>query len=550
MAIEEGTSVVTVGKTTPIAPGQATSANSIPVVVASDQTPVPILDNLSAPSQVRDDLLGFPRVQTPLAIFDDTNLIDIDPHIWAIDEAKSGSARVTQVNHVLQQSAAEIMLTPGAANGNIASLITKQSFPYQTGRITSASFGVSMSRDKNAVIEFGMFDATDGYFLRIVGDDMYYVRRTSSGERPQDHLHGYTGVGANPESFVINSAVMESQPTRTDFGTTYTLISPPNSPTIMEEIVPRRYWNGDTLVGEDGEAIFGAADPSSTHKLSLINLVMVRIEFGWYGGTGSRVMFYVPVDANLPQGEKARTARWVIAHNLNCSDRITYPSLGNPTLPMQFRIRKTGTITANTYLRKYGSQISIDGGDYSKLAIFSKDSSKTSDEITNSTELLYKPILALRVKEQITNNQNESKRNLLRVFPLQMSMVSSHRAQFVLIKNPLTMQDAGSKDVTEFTSTGTLSAIETNDLDASSNAIASFTGGDQIASFFVGQEGADTVDLTDIFSFARQYLTRESTAPAGTAGDVLVIAVRPLDKPVSGQKYTLSSKATLTWGQR
>ena len=72
-SVEEGVSVISVGKTTPIPAGQATSANSLPVVVASDQSPIPILDNLSAPSQVRDDLLGIPRVQTPLAIFDDTN---------------------------------------------------------------------------------------------------------------------------------------------------------------------------------------------------------------------------------------------------------------------------------------------------------------------------------------------------------------------------------------------------------------------------------------------------------------------------------------------
>ena len=73
-SVEEGVSVISVGRTTPVPAGQNTAANSLPVVVASDQTPVPILDNLSAPSQVRDDLLGIPRVQTPLAIFDDTNL--------------------------------------------------------------------------------------------------------------------------------------------------------------------------------------------------------------------------------------------------------------------------------------------------------------------------------------------------------------------------------------------------------------------------------------------------------------------------------------------
>lgn len=538
MSVEEGVSVITVGKTTPIPAGQATSANSIPVVVASDQSPIPILDNLSAPSQVRDDLLGIPRVQTPLAIFDDTNLIDIDPNIWAKNEQTTGGSRVTQVNHLLQQSAAEVLLTPSASNGNIASLITKQSFPYQTGRITSASFGVSMSRDANAVIEYGMFDATDGYFVRVVGDELYFVRRTSSGERPQDHLNGYTAQGTDPTTFTVDAAVLTAQPGRTDLGTIYKLVS--SSPTIMEEIVPRRYWNGDTMVGEDGAAILGSADTSSTHKLSLTNLAMCRIEFGWYGGTGARLMFYVPVDANLPSGETAKTARWVISHNLNCSDRIPYPSLGNPTLPMQFRIEKTGTISANSYLRKYGSQISIDGGDYSKLSVFSKDGAKATGVGTSN----FKPLLALRIKENITNNQGESKRNLLRVFPLMLSMVSSHRAQFLLVKNPATITDASSNPVTTFTSTGTLSAIETNDPTSASNAIAAFTGGEQLASFFTGDADADTVDLTDIFSFARQYLTRESTAAAGVAGDVLVIAVRSIDNTSN------TAKASITWGQR
>jgi hypothetical protein len=537
-SVEEGVSVISVGKTTPIPAGQATSANSLPVVVASDQSPIPILDNLSAPSQVRDDLLGIPRVQTPLAIFDDTNLIDINPNIWAKSEQTTGGSRVTQVNHLLQQSAAEVLLTPSASNGNIASLITKQSFPYQTGRITSASFGVSMSRDTNATMEFGMFDQTDGYFVRVQGDSVFYVRRTSSGERPQDHLKGYTAQGTDPTTFTVDSAVLTAQPSRTDLGTIYKLVS--SSPTVMEEIIPRRYWNGDTMVGENGAAILGSEDNNSKHELSLVNLVMQRIEFGWYGGTGSRLMFYVPVDANLPAGETAKTARWVIAHNLNCSDRIPYPSLGNPTLPMQFRIEKSGTISANSYLRKYGAQISIDGGDYSKLDVYSKDGSK----VTGVGTTVFKPLLALRIKENITNTQGESKRNLLRAFPLLMAMVSSHRAQFLIIKNPATMEDASSNPVTTFTSTGTLSAIETNSPDSSTNAIATFTGGEQLAAFFTGDADASTVDLTDIFSFARQYLTRESTAASGTAGDVLVIAVRSIDNASN------TCKASLTWGQR
>ena len=536
-SVEEGVSVVTVGRTTPVPAGQNTSANSLPVVVASDQTPIPILDNLSAPSQVRDDLLGIPRVQTPLAIFDDTNLIDIDPNIWAISEQTTAGTKVTEVNHLLNQSAAECRLKVAAANGNVASLVTKQAWPYQTGRITSASFGAALSTDTSAIIEYGMFDASDGYFIRVVGTSLFYVRRTSSGERPSDHLKGYTAQGTDPTTFTVDAAVLTAQPNRTDLGTIYKIIS--SSPNVMEEIVPRQYWNGDKMVGENGAALVGTAQTSSIHELSLTNLCMARIEYGWYGGTGSRLLFYVPEDANLG-GATAKNARWVIAHNLNCSDRVPFPSLGNPTLPMQFRVEKSGTLSADAYIRKYGAQISIDGGDAEKLSIFSQDGSKVTG-IGTST---FKPLLAIRIKELITNNQGESKRCLLRAFPLLMSMVSSHRAQFLMVKNPTTMTDASSAAVTTFTSSGTLSAIEFNSPDSTSNAIAAFTGGEQLASFFTGDADATTQSLTDIFSYARQYLTREATASTGTAGDVLVIAARSIDNASN------TCKSSLTWGQR
>lgn len=197
-------------------------------------------------------------------------------------------------------------------------------------------------------------------------------------------------------------------------------------------------------------------------------------------------------------------------------------------------------MSANAYLRKFGAQISIDGGDYSKLAIFSKDGAK----VTGIGTADFKPLLAIRIKENITNNQGEVKRNLMRVFPLMLSMVSSHRAQFLLVKNPDTMEDSTSTAVTTFTSTGTLSAIEFNSPESATNAIDTFTGGTQIAAFFTGDADATTETLTDIFSFARQYLTREANAASGTAGDVLIIAAKSLDNTSN------TCKASLTWGQR
>ena len=89
--IEEGQQIVTVGRSQPIAAGQATMANSLPVAIASDQTPIPILDNLSAPSEVHDDLLGNPRIQSSLQLWDSTNIIAIDPKLWQMSANATGT---------------------------------------------------------------------------------------------------------------------------------------------------------------------------------------------------------------------------------------------------------------------------------------------------------------------------------------------------------------------------------------------------------------------------------------------------------------------------
>ena len=51
-------------------------------------------------------------------------------------------------------------------------------------RITDVSFGVH-AKDTNAEIEFGIWDDKNDYII-IVGE-LFFVRRTNSGESPQNH---------------------------------------------------------------------------------------------------------------------------------------------------------------------------------------------------------------------------------------------------------------------------------------------------------------------------------------------------------------------------
>jgi hypothetical protein len=78
--LKEGVAVVTVGRTAPIPPGQQTMAVSLPVVIASDQTPVPVEVANQQVSEVSLSLLGVPRAEVALGIFADVTTYDINPN--------------------------------------------------------------------------------------------------------------------------------------------------------------------------------------------------------------------------------------------------------------------------------------------------------------------------------------------------------------------------------------------------------------------------------------------------------------------------------------
>lgn len=513
--IEEGQQVVTVGRTEPIQAGQATMANSLPVVIASDQSPVPILDNLSAPSEVHDDLLGNPRVQSSLQLWDSTNILAIDPKAWQLTADSTGTPDYSAVTHLPQESGAQLLINTNAPNSTIAQMQSRLVFPYQTGRITDSSFGVSMLRDTNATIEFGIFDEQNGYIIRIVGDDLYFVRRTNSGESPQNHG---APVGSTDYTITDTNSLY--------YNVRYRML--PEDPSVMEEIVPRSVFTGDKLNGVG----------SSVHTLSLSNVTMFRIQMGWYGGSGCKLMAFVPIDENLPNGAVAKQARWVTLHQINTCDRLPFPSLGNPNLPMTFRIKKTGNLSQAVFLKVYGTKAEIDGGDADKYDIYSK--AATPATIATGVN---RPLLTLRCKENIVNADGNSKLNIMRVVPLMANISSTFRAKFTLIKNPTSLSISGvSVDPTTvtnaFTSTAQLSAIEYN------TTATGLTGGSPVATFFAGDDDGQNISLHEVFRYNREFLTRPISNSGGTSGDVLVLAVESIAD--SGNTVT----GSLTWGER
>lgn len=513
--IEEGKQVVTVGRSEPVPAGQATMANSLPVVIASDQTPVPILDNLSAPSEVHDDLLGNPRVQSSLQLWDSTNILAIDPKAWKTTADDTGTPDYSTVTHLPLESGAQLLINTNATNGTVAQMQSRLVFPYQTGRITDVSFGVSMLKNTNATIEFGIWDDKNGYIIRVVGNDLYFVRRTNSGESPQNH-----GAPVGSTDFTVTD--------QNDlyYGHRYKELD--GDPSVMEEIVPRSVFNGDKL---DGTA-------PSVHTLSLSNVTMFRIQMGWYGGSAARLLAYVPIDENLPAGDTAKNARWVTIHQLNTCDRIPFPSLGNPNLPLTFRVNKTGSLPQAVFLKIYGTKAEIDGGDASKYDIFSQSGAPAS--LNPGTA---RPLLSIRCKENITNADGNSKTNIMRVVPLMLNFSAQYRAKFSLIKNPSALDIAGSSidpaaDTANFTSTAQLSAIEYN------TTATGVTGGSTVATFFSGDDDGQNIVLEEIFRYNREFLTRPISNSGGTAGDILTLVA----ESVADSGNTVNG--SVTWGER
>ena len=80
--VNNSSAVVVVGRTAPVPPGQQKAEKSIPVVIASDQSTIPVAEQNKVASEVALSLLGIPRAEVALGIFADVNTYDVNPSEW------------------------------------------------------------------------------------------------------------------------------------------------------------------------------------------------------------------------------------------------------------------------------------------------------------------------------------------------------------------------------------------------------------------------------------------------------------------------------------
>ncbi len=198
--VNNSSAVVVVGRTAPVPPGQQKSEKSIPVVVANDQSPIPVEEQNKVQSEVALSLLGIPRSEVALGIFADVNTYDVNPTEWASTPEQFATvsntgayAGVLQpmgwgLSHVPEESGA-LIESPA---DKTAILTSKRFFRYQPGRVSAATFGVktSLIADNGASIQnpcvrkYGIYDNNDGYYWESrndgTGDNFSVVRRSQS----------------------------------------------------------------------------------------------------------------------------------------------------------------------------------------------------------------------------------------------------------------------------------------------------------------------------------------------------------------------------------
>ena len=198
--VNNNSAVVVVGRTAPVPPGQQKSEKSIPVVIASDQSTIPVAEQNKVQSEVALSLLGIPRSEVALGIFADVNTYDVNPTEWTAtpeqfatvgnDGKYVGVAQTMGwgLTHVPEESGALVE----APADKTAILTSKRFFRYQPGRVSSATFGVKTTLINSdgstiqnpAIRKYGIFDNYDGYYWESrnngEGDNFCVVRRTQS----------------------------------------------------------------------------------------------------------------------------------------------------------------------------------------------------------------------------------------------------------------------------------------------------------------------------------------------------------------------------------
>ena len=361
--VNNNAAVVVIGRTAPVPAGQQSSEKSIPVVIANDQSAIPVEEQNKIQSEVALSLLGIPRSEVALGIFADVNTYDVNPTEWSSTPEQFATVSNTELayngigqtmgwglSHVPEESGAMIE----APADKFAVLTSKRFFRYQPGRVSAATFGVKTtvlpdtvngSTVQNPCVrKYGIFDNFDGYYWETrnngEGDNFCVVRRTQSiiydnalpfgnglGQQTEDY--GRT----NPQD-PFGKRGSESQSNAT------ALLNPAG--------VTKKF--GDLVILRDNLLMTHAAvyDPSLLQSEQKVGITTVTD-----GGGAAADIINIPdvvksvTNATYDINSGLMVITTSAAHGFNVGKYITLSGIGmtcylNPTTPISYPNRNTG----------------------------------------------------------------------------------------------------------------------------------------------------------------------------------------------------------------
>jgi len=388
--------------------GQAPMAESMPVVVPLEGTPLIINKYLEKPSEIKVDVLGNPRVDEALSLFNYTDDYAFRDDVYVTEiqglnesgENDEESAKWSQLEcvavdytplpigsfrHDIRRRGINVELAKASGGFQRARLSTRKRFRYQTGRVMRMSVCVQMSLADLPACEklWGIGDSQDGFFFQIraagEGDDFRIIYRRSSGD----------GL-------------------------------------LKEVVVPRSEFNHDPM---DGTGYSGA-------NIDFTKNCMYLVEWGWYGASSARFYaFVVDEQDGLPATVKqVPRGRWVLMHELLIPDSLDAPSLGTPVLPFTLEVSNTGYLVEPQFIFKYGLSVQVDGGESEKADIYGADLSNGRDigpVIGGTAPSHFFPLFAIRAKDFANGNIL----NTLQGLPKTLEMFANYGTELAVFRD-------------------------------------------------------------------------------------------------------------------
>lgn len=517
---------------------QELAAASIPVVLPQFDGNVPVSLYKEKQTEIRTDLLGNPRAENSLSLFNYTDDYALREDVYVTEiqglnetgEDDLESAKWAQLENVIvsysplptgyiehDPDRRAVRLELAKANGGFqrARISTRKRFRYQTGRVMRASVCLQMSLADLPACEklWGIGDSLDGFFFQIIadgsGDNFRVIHRRSSGD----------GL-------------------------------------VKDVVVPRSQFNGDKLDGSG----------NSNASIDFTKNCMYLVEWGWYGASSARFYAFVVDEAtdlpvtvsSIPRG------RWVLMHELLIPDSLDAPSLGMPALPFTIEIVNNGYLVEPQFAIKYGLSLQVDGGETEKADMHAADLADGRDigPLLGGTENAhYFPLAAIRAKAYAPGQLL----NILQGLPKSMDVLANYRTEVAIFRDPtfgdmeeevghvngeLPFDNKGGYGVAEsllqgYLADGTLIQLMTELPDSvpisvedaytltdmgtleGNFVIRTTVDGKRLASFYVPGNKPKTIDLTSIYDLVRESITAEYDSK--------------FDFPVVNEKYEITN---------